>query len=55
MLDWRTVFTIKTTEDLKSKDKLGSDCYLEKMLSQLEAKKRNQFSLQVLNGEYFSL
>ena len=37
----RTVFTIKSTEDLKSKCKPGSDYYLGKTLSRLETKKRN--------------
>ena len=37
----RTVFTIKSTEDLKSKYKPGSDYYLGQTLSQLEATKRN--------------
>ena len=37
----RTVFTVKSTEDLKSKYKPGSDYYLGQTLSRLEAKKRN--------------
>ena len=37
----RTVFTIKSSEDLKIKYKPGSDSYLGQTLSRLEAKKRN--------------
>ena len=37
----RIVFTIKSTEDLKSQYKLGLDYYLGQTLSRLEAKKRN--------------
>ena len=44
-VDWsfvlRTIFTTKSTEDLKSKYKQGSDNYLVQTLSRLEAKKRN--------------
>ena len=37
----RTVFTIKSTEDLKSKYKPGSDYYLGQTLGRLEAMNRN--------------
>ena len=37
----RTIFTIKSTEDLKSQYKLELDYYLEQTLSRLEAKKKN--------------
>ena len=37
----RTIFTIKSTEDLKSQCKLGLDYYLGQTLSRLDAKKRN--------------
>ena len=37
----RTVFTIKSNEDMKSKYKSGLDYYLRQTLSRLEAKKRN--------------
>ena len=36
-----TIFSIKSTEDLKSKYIPGSDHYLGQTLSRLEAKKRN--------------
>ena len=39
----RTVFNIKLDEDLKTKYKPGSDCYLGQTLSQIEAKKRKLF------------
>ena len=47
-VDWslicEDVFTIKSTEDLKSEYKQGSDYYLWQTLSQLEAKKGNLYS-----------
>ena len=37
----RTVFTIKSTKDLKLEHKPGSDYYLGQTLNRLDAKKRN--------------
>ena len=39
-IDW-SIFTMKSYEDLKSKDKPESDYYLGQTISQLKAKKRN--------------
>ena len=39
----KTVYTIKSTEDLKSKYKPGSDYYLGQTLSRLEAEKKEEF------------
>ena len=40
----KTVYTIKSTEDLKSEYKAGSDHYQGQTQSRLEAKKRNRYA-----------